>query len=483
MDLHISNSDYSQSGLPHKEDPLVHSSVFREYDIRGLANSEITNEFALSLGVALGELALSQDQQAFFVGRDVRLSSKSLTEALCSGLEVAGCHVINLGEVTTPIVNFSIEHDPICKSGVMVTASHNPAAYNGFKIILDGEVVSGQQLQELKSALKPNNVSPDVSAPQITKGIISQYCQHIISNSSIDRSFKLVIDAGNSVAGPIAIDLFKGLGCAVESLYCDIDGSFPNHDPNPSDEKNLQDLIAKVVSTGSDLGFAYDGDGDRLVVISESGDIVWPDRLMMIFAKDLLEKTPGGGIVFDIKSSMRLKELVMECGGFPTVCKTGHSHIRKSVRDQNAVLGGEFSGHIFFNDRWGGFDDGLYAGMRLLEILCQQHNGRIKLLDEIVSEFKTSSYSPEILIPAPDNRKFLLMDSLQTNCIFDGGKITRLDGIRVEYSGGWGLIRASNTTPNLTLRFEADDDAQLAEIKTRFRRELNPFINQLEDYI
>lgn len=483
MDLHLSNSDYSQSGLSHKEGPLAPSSVFRDYDIRGLANSEITNEFALSLGVALGELALSQGHQMFFVGRDVRLSSPSLTEALCFGLKAAGCHVVNLGEVTTPIVNFAIEHDPIRKSGVMVTASHNPATYNGFKIILDGEVISGQQLQQLKSALRSNNFSPEVSAPQITKGFISQYCQHIVSDSSIDRSFKIVIDAGNSVAGPIAVDLFKRLGCAVEPLYCDIDGSFPNHEPNPSDEKNLQDLIAKVASTGSDLGFAYDGDGDRLVVISADGAIIWPDKLMMIFARDLLAKMPGGDIVFDVKSSMRLKELVIECGGLPTICKTGHSHIRKAVRDQNALLGGEFSGHIFFNDRWGGFDDGLYAGMRLLEILCQQHNGRIKTLDEIVSEFKPSSYSPEILIPVADEKKFLLMDSLQTNCVFDGGKIIRLDGMRVEYSGGWGLIRASNTTPNLTLRFEADDDIQLAAIKARFRKELNPFINQLEDYI
>jgi len=238
-----------------------------------------------------------------------------------------------------------------------------------------------------------------------------------------------------------------------------------------------------VISTGSDLGFAFDGDGDRLVVISASGSIVWPDRLMMIFARDLLEKTPGGGVVFDVKSTMRLKELIIECKGLPTICKTGHSHIRKAVRDQNALIGGEFSGHIFFNDRWGGFDDGLYAGMRLLEILCQKHNGRIKTLDEIVSEFKPSSYSPEILIPVADEKKFLLMDSLQTNCVFDGGKIIRLDGMRVEYSGGWGLIRASNTTPNLTLRFEADDDIQLAAIKARFRKELNPFINQLEDYI
>jgi len=483
MDLNLSESDKRQNGLFHENEFLASASVFREYDIRGLADSEITDGFAKCLGVALGELALSRNQQTFFVGRDARLTSPSLAESLCTGLKSAGCNVLNLGEVTTPILNFAIDQDLTCKSGVMVTASHNAADYNGFKMIIGGEVISGQELQRLKSTLKPNGFPSKASSPQITKDIIPQYSQHIVGDSCIDRPFNLVVDAGNSVAGPIAVSLFKRLGCSVEPLYCDVDGSFPNHEPNPSDAKNLQDLIAKVISTGSDLGFAFDGDGDRLVVISASGSIVWPDRLTMIFARDLLEKTPGGGVVFDVKSTMRLKELIIECKGLPTICKTGHSHIRKAVRDQNALIGGEFSGHIFFNDRWGGFDDGLYAGMRLLEILCQKHNGRIKTLDEIVSEFKPSSYSPEILIPVADEKKFLLMDSLQTNCVFDGGKIIRLDGMRVEYSGGWGLIRASNTTPNLTLRFEADDDIQLAAIKARFRKELNPFINQLEDYI
>jgi len=483
MDLPLFDSDNRQNGLFPENEFLAQASVFREYDIRGLANSEITDEFAKYLGVALGELALSRNQQAFFVGRDARLSSPSLAESLCTGLKSAGCHVFNLGEVTTPILNFAIDRDPTCKSGVMVTASHNAAVYNGFKIIIGGDVVSGQELQKLRSAFKHANFPPKISAPQSPKKIIPQYSQCIVGDSCIDRPFNLVIDAGNSVAGPIAVDLFKNLGCSVEPLYCDVDGSFPNHEPNPSDEKNLQDLIAKVVSTGSDLGFAFDGDGDRLVVISGSGAIVWPDRLMMVFARDLLEKMPGGDIVFDVKSTMRLKELVIECKGLPTVCKTGHSHIRKAVRDQNALIGGEFSGHIFFNDRWGGFDDGLYAGMRLLEILCQQYDGRIKTLDEIVSEFKPSSYSPEILIPVPEDRKFALMENLQNNCVFGGAKIVRLDGMRVEYSGGWGLVRASNTTPNLTLRFEADDDVQLGKIKTQFRKELNPFINHLEDYI
>jgi phosphomannomutase/phosphoglucomutase len=483
MDLNLSDSNNRQNGLSLENEFLAPASVFREYDIRGLANSEITDGFAKCLGVALGELALSRNQQTFFVGRDARLSSPSLAESLCTGLESAGCHVLSLGEVTTPILNFAIDRDLSCKSGVMVTASHNAAAYNGFKIIIGGEVISGRELQKLKSALKPNGFPFKTSTPRITKDIISQYSQRIVDDSCIDRPFNLVIDAGNSVAGPIAVDLFKRLGCSVEPLYCDVDGSFPNHEPNPSDEKNLQDLIAKVISTGADLGFAFDGDGDRLVVISASGSIVWPDRLMMIFARDLLGKTPGGDVVFDVKSTMRLKELIIEHKGLPTICKTGHSHIRKAVQDQNALIGGEFSGHIFFNDRWGGFDDGLYAGMRLLEVLCQQYNGGIKTLDEIVSEFKASSYSPEILVPVDEDKKFALMDNLQNNCIFDGAKIVRLDGMRVEYSGGWGLVRASNTTPNLTLRFEADDHIQLEKIKTQFRKQLGPFINHLEDYI
>jgi phosphomannomutase/phosphoglucomutase len=297
----------------------------------------------------------------------------------------------------------------------------------------------------------------------------------------VDKSFRIVVDAGNAVAGPVAMQLFDSLGCLAFPLHCEIDGAFPNHEPNPADERNLQQLIARVREVNADLGFALDGDGDRLVVITGSGEIVWPDRLMMIFARDILARNPGADIVFDVKSSKRLAEIVRQHSGRPVMCKTGHAHVRKAVHQNRAPLGGEYSGHIFFNDRWDGFDDGLYAAVRLLEILCAEEHSRT--LDSIISEFDTSCYTPEILIPVDESEKFSLMATLAAGCQFEGGEIITLDGLRVEYANGWGLIRASNTSANLTLRFEADDSESLEEIKRRFSKQLSPFINNMENYI
>ncbi len=462
---------------------LVPDVVFRDYDIRGIAGSEITKAFAERLGKTIGSIILQNGHTSIYIGRDGRISSPELAASLRSGLLSTGCNVIDLGEITTPALNFAVHHCGQSSCGIMVTASHNPSIYNGFKIIIQRQVISGKALQLLKPMLNAKTFTQSDSAQLFSRDIVSQYVRHIVEDSVIDRSFRLAIDAGNSVAGPVAIKLFKSLGCTVFPINCEIDGTFPNHEPNPSEEKNLKQLISKVKEVKADMGLAFDGDGDRIVVISGKGEIIWPDRLMMIFAKDILSRTPGAEIVFDVKSSKRLAQMIGKNSGRPVMCKTGHSHVRKAVQHNNAPLGGEFSGHIFFNDRWKGFDDGLYAASRLLEVLCLQRDSADKTLDQIISKFDTSSYSPEILIPIAEHEKFELMQTLLSGCQFSGAQIISLDGLRAEYPKGWGLIRASNTSANLTLRFEGDDDASLEQVKKTFRRELSPFINQIEDYI
>jgi phosphomannomutase/phosphoglucomutase len=455
--------------------------VFRDYDIRGIAGTEITPEFASRLGKAIGSIILKNGHSAIYIGRDGRLSSPQLCEAMQNGLLSTGCNVIDLGEITTPILNFAVHHSGQSSCGIMVTASHNPAYYNGFKIIIKGQVIAGPTLQLLKPMLDAAEFRVSDGGQYFQRDITAQYVRHIIEESSIDRSFKIAVDGGNAVAGPVALKLFDSLGCMAFPLHCEVDGRFPNHEPNPADEKNLQELITKVKDVKADLGFAFDGDGDRIVVISPNGEIVWPDQLMMIFARDILARNPGADIVFDVKSSKRLAETVRKHSGRPVMCKTGHAHVRKAVHHNNAPLGGEFSGHIFFNDRWKGFDDGVYAAVRLLEILCAQQD--YQTLDSMVAGFSNSSYTPEILIPVDEAEKFSLIDTLVAGCQFNGAQVITLDGLRVEYPSGWGLIRASNTSANLTLRFEADDDKGLEDIRQRFRRELTPFINHIEDYI
>jgi phosphomannomutase/phosphoglucomutase len=361
----------------------------------------------------------------------------------------------------------------------MITASHNPKQYNGFKIVVRDEVVDGKILQQLKQLM--HSVTPKL--PQIGELIVEDmskiYLEAITQSCRPKKNFKLVVDAGNAVAGPLAEQLFAQLGYDFTPIFCTPDGEFPNHDPNPSDEKNLLPLIETVAANKADLGFALDGDGDRLVVITGNGVIVWPDQLMMIFAEDILRQNPKTKVVFDVKSSNRLSQLISDNGGVPVMCKTGHSHVRRAVNQTGALVGGEFSGHIFFNDRWHGFDDGIYAAMRLLEILSDSD----KDLDEILKEFTPCADTPEILIPVLETEKFKLIDNITSQCHFLGAKVNTIDGLRVEYAQGWGLIRASNTSAYLTMRFEAENREELARIKKLFVTELTPFINNVEDYL
>ena len=483
--MNLSQPNISSAAVSNSasDDFALVDTVFREYDIRGLADSELNPEFALRLGKALGQQILRKGENAVYIGCDGRLSSACLSESLCLGLRFSGCTCIDLGQTTTPILNFGIHHDQKASSGVMVTASHNPGIYNGFKIIIEKEVISGSGLQELKKMIGSGNFPEKLGGQYFKLDLLNHYLDYIVSGIQLTHPFKIVIDGGNATCGPVAVSLFRKLDCDVRPLFCGVDGHFPNHDPNPSDVNNLQTLIATVKSTGADLGLALDGDGDRLVVISSSGEVIWPDRLMMIFAQDILRQNAGSTVVFDVKSSTQVSEVIKEYSGIPVLCKTGHSHVRKTVQDTGSILGGEFSGHIFFNDRWYGFDDGLYAAARLLELLCAEEHAESISIDQIVANFKPSNCTPEILIPVPESEKFELMNKLTAQCRFVEADINFLDGLRAEFPGGWGLIRPSNTTPNLTLRFEANTNENLEQIKARFREQLKPFIHQIEDYI
>lgn len=460
--------------------------VFRDYDIRGYAQTEIDAEFAQRLGNSLAYILKQDNHHSVYVGRDCRLSSPLLAKALKKGLICAGINVIELGMVTTSVLNYAIHHGGQSTCGIMVTASHNPKEYNGFKIIIRDQVIAGETLQRIKSQMQQLSTHSGSFGQEVPQLLISDYLQQIVENCRVKPGFKIVVDSGNGVAGPLAVELFERFGCNLIKLFCEPDGAFPNHDPNPSDEANLQQLIETVVSTQSDLGFAFDGDGDRLVVISGDGEIIWPDKLMMIFASEILHHHTDAKVVFDVKSSNRLDRLVRKNSGTPVMCKTGHAHVRRAVSEHSALLGGEFSGHIFFNDRWDGFDDGLYAAARLLEILSTgniaEHPAHLRLT-QILSDLDESIYTPELLIPVCETEKFTLMETLTSSCQFEGANIITIDGLRVEYPRGWGLIRASNTSANLTMRFEADNEHELERIQGLFHDQLSPFIKNLDQYL
>lgn len=469
-----SSNSYTADELPEE--------VFRDYDIRGFAGSQITPKFAYKLGTALA-IMLKQQHSSIYMGRDGRLSSPELAASLAKGLAQYGMNVIDIGAVSTPVLNYAVHCNGKADCGIMVTASHNAKEYNGFKIIVRDQVIAGEMLQTVKQHMLCD--MPSISqAGQINDFDVAPfYLQAILTNCAPKKDFKIAVDCGNSIVGPLAIKLFEQLNYEVIPLFCEPDGNFPNHDPNPSDENNLRPLQASVLANKADIGLAFDGDGDRLVAISGSGEILWPDQLLMIFARDILKAKPNTDIVFDVKSSFRLQQLISELSGNPLMCKTGHSHVRGAVHQTGALVGGEFSGHIFFNDRWYGFDDGLYASVRLLEILSKIDMAPKQALESLIAQFKPSAYTPEILIPVAEAKKFALMEELISNCNFEDAIINTIDGLRVEYPLGWGLIRASNTSANLTMRFEADNQGELARIKKLFSHELAPFINQVEQYL
>ncbi len=438
------------------------SSVFRQYDIRGIVDDTLTPELVTTIGQALGTQALKKMQSTIIIGRDGRHSSPALSKALAEGILKSGCNVLDICEVPTPLVYFATYHTEF-KSGVMITGSHNPPNYNGLKMVLAGETLFGQHILDLKTIIEQQQLSQG-QGHYATTNITEDYLQRATQDTILARRLKVVVDAGNGVAGPTALALLDRLGCDVIPLYCDIDGDFPHHHPDPSKPENLHTLIETVKAEHADLGIAFDGDGDRLGVVTNAGKLIYPDRLLMFFAKDILVQNPGGDIIFDVKCSSSLSRMISQWGGRPIMWKTGHSLIKAKLKETGALLAGEMSGHIFFNDRWFGFDDALYSAARLLELLSMN----MKSLDEVMSEIPELVSTPEINITVSEEEKFSIIETLKKIGVFNSGKVTTLDGIRVDYPHGWGLIRASNTTPVLVARFEAETAEEMQRIRQEF---------------
>ena len=432
--------------------PRFPSIVFRDYDIRGLANTELTTEFSHRLGKALANRAMGLGEHSLIVGCDGRNSSAELTEALEQGILATGCHVIHLGQVPTPLLNYATHQLSETDCGIMVTASHNPAEYNGFKMFFKRHALCGDEVLSLKSELEQDFPEAEHPGELEVQDLSEAYVEQITSDIVPADELKVVLDAGNGVAGKHGCAVLEAIGCDVIPLYCDIDGDFPNHPPDTGVAANLADLIACVKESNANLGIAFDGDGDRMVAVSASGKIIWPDELLMIFARDVISRHPGADVVFDVKSTNRLNSLISSYGGRPVMWKTGHSHMYNKILECEAPLGGEFSGHIFFHDRWYGFDDGIYAAARLIEIMAIREQG----LDEMVASFEPRYSTPEIKVEIADEEKFAVMDKLVAEHSFVDGKISTIDGLRVDLPQGWGLVRASNTSAALTLRFEAE---------------------------
>ncbi|MGV8835461.1 phosphomannomutase/phosphoglucomutase [Cellvibrio sp.] len=452
----------------------VPAEIFRSYDIRGLVGSQVTPELAQLIGQAIGSEAIDQGEQAIVVARDGRTHSEALTQALIRGILRSGCNVINIGAVPTPLMYFSTFHFDDTSSGVMVTASHNPKEYNGFKVVINNRALADDAVIDLRSRIIGQRFHQGLGE-ETPRAIIPDYVDRIFSDVALAGNVSIVVDAGNAVTGIVAPQLFEELGCDVIPLFCDLDGEFPNHDPDPTIEKNLQALIAKVQETNADIGVAFDGDGDRLVVVTPKGDIIWPDRLLMLFAKDVLSRNPGADVLFDVKCSRQLNQVISSYGGRPIMWKTGHSPMKAKMEETQALIGGEYSGHIFIKDRWYGFDDGIYAMARLLEIITL----RDQKIDDIFAAFPQLYSTPEIKIAIPELDKFGLIKKLSEIGDFANGTITTIDGLRVDYTKGWGLVRASNTSPALTLRFEAESHDSLEKIQQIFKRELLKVDNRL----
>ena len=449
--------------------------MFRTYDIRGEASETGINEnVAYAIGLAIGTEALNAQQTEIAVACDARLTGKSLKKALITGIIETGCDVKDIGLGPTPMVYFAT-HFLSTKTGVMVTASHNPAHHNGFKIVLNGKTLSDSGIQELVKRILKKEFSKGLGKIT-TQNIIPDYIDAICSQLTLKKPMKIVIDAGNGAASEIAPIVFRRLGCEVIELFCEYDGRFPNHHPDPTVPENLKEIIAKVKEENADIGLAFDGDADRLGIVTNKGEIIWPDRQMMVFSKDVLSKNPGAKIVFDVKCSRVLPEMIKQYGGQPLMWKTGHSILKAKMIEEHAPLAGEMSGHIFFKDGWFGFDDGIYVGARLVSIL----SGYQESVSDIFKALPTMVNTAELKLPMAENKKTDFMLRLENEADFANANIITLDGLRIEYDFGWGLIRRSNTSPYLILRFEADTENNLEKIKAIFRSQLLKIDNELK---
>jgi phosphomannomutase/phosphoglucomutase len=443
-------------------------SIFKAYDIRGIVGENLTPAIVTQIGQAIGSEAIVQGSAQVVVARDGRLSGLELLTALVTGLQAAGCQVIDIGMVPTPVLYFATYHLNT-GNGVMLTGSHNPPNYNGLKIMIGGEALSGERIQALKTRIDNNELSYG-SGTLETVDIGAAYIKRITDDVKLVRPFKVIIDAGNGITGVLAPQLVRALGCEVVELFCEIDGHFPNHHPDPSIPANLVEIIATVKSENADLGFAFDGDGDRLGVIDAKGNIIWPDRQMILYAMDLLKRHPGAQIIYDVKCSRHLDHAIQQHGGQPLMWKTGHSLIKTKMKATGALLGGEMSGHIFFKERWYGFDDALYTAARLLEILSQDS----RLPEEVFADLPNAVNTPELKLELEQfGEHFVLMQQIRDTFKFEAAvQVATIDGVRADFPDGWGLVRPSNTTPSLIFRFEADNLTALNRIQAQFRQQL-----------
>ncbi|MBK1614026.1 phosphomannomutase/phosphoglucomutase [Rubrivivax gelatinosus] len=447
----------------------VHSSVFKAYDIRGVVGSTIDEHFAEHLGRAFGSEAIAAGERAVAVGRDGRVSGPGLAAALVRGLVSTGLDVVDLGAVTTPMLYYVAatrgEHG--CRSGIQVTGSHNPKDYNGFKMVLGGRAIFGEDIQRLKRRIEAEDYVR-ARGRSAAMDILAEYTERIVTDCKLARTMKIVVDSGNGIPGASAPGILKALGCEVIDLYSKVDGDFPNHHPDPSKPENLADLIKVVHATGAELGLAFDGDGDRLGVVTAGGNIIYPDRQVMLFARDILARQPGAEIIFDVKCSQRLPEAIRAAGGVPVLWKTGHSLIKAKLKESGAPFAGEMSGHLFFSERWYGFDDAMYTAARLLEILSRQADPSA-FLDALPTSFST----PELNVPCAEGENHrvvaeLLARAADGRLVMAGGEVGTVDGLRIDFGDGFGLIRASNTTPVLVLRFEGHTPEALTRIEGDF---------------
>lgn len=444
----------------------VSKSIFRAYDIRGIVGESITPELVYTLGKAIGSAAQEQGEQTIITARDGRLSGPLLMGALQKGLCESGCDVIDIGQVPSPVLYFATRYLNF-RSGVMLTASHNPSNYNGLKIVLAGKSLSEGAIDELYQRVQAGGFKSGLGSYREIS-VTAAYLDRILQDISLTRPLRVVIECGNGVSGIVAPELLRRLGCEVIELFCDVDGRFPNHHPDPSVPENLNDLIASVKQDKADIGLALDGDGDRLGVVTNRGEIIWPDRQMMLYAMDVLSRNPGALIIYDIKSTSYLAKLIAEKGGQSLMWKTGHSIMKAKLEETGALLAGEMSGHIFFKERWYGFDDGLYSAARLLEIVAKSK----KDVSELFAELPNGINTPELKLAIAENKKFGFIQTLQANINFSDAKLIKIDGVRADFNDGWGLVRASNTGPYLTLRFEADNLSALKRIQKLFRNGL-----------
>lgn len=440
--------------------------IFKAYDIRGIVDKTLTTDITYKIGQAVGSEVIAQGGNSIVIGRDGRLSGPILSKALADGLQAAGVDVVDVGVAPSPVVYYSSYalNIPSC---IAITGSHNPPDYNGYKMVVDGTTLSAERIQSLKERILNNDFSSGAGNYR-EQTIIDDYIEKIVSDVKPSRQLKIVIDCGNGVAGATAPQVFKQIGCDVTELFTEVDGNFPNHHPDPSQIENLQDLISKVMELNADIGLAFDGDGDRLGIVTPKGEVIWPDRQMILFARDILERNPGAEIIYDVKCTRNLPTEIERAGGKATMERTGHSFIKAKLKASGAALAGEMSGHIFFKERWFGFDDGVYAGARLIELLAKQDRTPQAIFDDLPDSINT----PELRMEFAEGEHYAFMEKLKKVAEFPDANMQTIDGIRVDFADGFGLVRPSNTTPILVLRFEADSEDAIERIQAAFATEI-----------